>query len=245
MSQKRQHRWSRRIRGTVSLSIFTGIVIFCIAAGPYPEPLSNSKEIRAAKPTLESIDIWNLPVADYPLLSKFIRLKRIRLYSREGTFATDEKLKALADVGFTNLLHINLNNCRLITDEGIHSLSRIASLKELTLEGTTITDLACNIMASQMALSFVNIANCPAVTTKGLEQLALSKTLNYFSFSLDKLTQDEVMALIDSFKSITWCEIIDPARKLDAEAIKRKAAEKRIHVTVRPTGALQDMRLKP
>jgi hypothetical protein len=243
--QNREQRWLKRASRIAVRSLFAGVVISCIAAGPYPEPLSNRKDIRAAKPTLDSIDIWNLPLAEYSLLSKFTGLKRIRLYSREGTFATDEKMKALSDIGFTNVTYINLNNARLVTDEGIRSLSKLCSLKELTLEGTAITDVACDVMASQMALTSLNIANCIGVTKKGLEELAQSKTLNYFSFSCDKLTQTDALTLIDSFNSITWCEIIDPARKLDVYVIKNKGAEKKIHLTVRPTGALQDMRLRP
>jgi hypothetical protein len=226
-------------------SFFATFLFSCMAAGPYPEPLSNKDQIRAAKPTLDSIDIWNLPLADYPLLSKFAGLKRIRLYSREGTFATDEKLEALANLKLTNLFYINLNNCRLITDRGMKALSKIQSLKELTIEGTAITDEACDVIASKMTLSSVNVANCPGLTKKGLEELARSKTLHYFSFSSDKLTQEEVLTLVNSFNSIAWCEIVDPQRKLDANAIKANGVEKKIHLTVRPTGALQDMRLKP
>jgi hypothetical protein len=61
----------KRISGIVVRILSVSIMISCVGAGPYPEPLSNRKEIRAAKPTLDSIDIWNLPLADYPLLSKF------------------------------------------------------------------------------------------------------------------------------------------------------------------------------
>jgi hypothetical protein len=100
-------------------------------------------------------------------------------------------------------------------------------------------------MATNMALTVVNVANCSGVTKAGLIALAKSPSLQEFRFSVDGLTQDEVLALIDSFKSIAWCEVIDPARKLNATAIKKKGVEKKIHVTVRPTGALQDMRLKP
>ena len=236
-------QWSDRLFGGIGGVLFASVVISCIGAGPYPEPLSNSKSIRAAKPTLDSIDIWNLPLADYPLLSKFIGLKQIWLWSEEGTFATDEKLKALAGIGFTNLIYINLNSCRLVTDIGIEALSKTRSLKQLTLEGTAITDVACDIMASRMSLELVNIANCPRVTKKGLEKCSRSITLNYFSFSSDTLTQEEVLTLIDSFKSITRCEIVDKQGKLDAKAIKAKGKGKNIHVSVRSTGALQEMKL--
>jgi hypothetical protein len=166
------------------------------------------------------------------------------LFSREGTFATDEKLKALADIRFTNLIYIDLNNCQLVTDKGIEALSQIQSLKQLQLEGTAITDAACFQMATNMALTVVNVANCSGVTKAGLSSLAKSESLQEFRFSIDGLTQNEVLALIDSFRSIAWCEIIDPAEKLDATTIKKKGTEKKIQATVRPTGALQDMGLK-
>jgi len=251
MDEPKIHRKSgntgkaKRMSAIIPRILFATIVSFCIAAGPYPEPLSNSKDIRAAKPTLDNIDIRYLPLADFPLLAKFKNLKRVRFYNRESAGATDEKLKALADIGFTNLIDIDLNNCRLVTDKGINNLSKIQSLKQLALEGTAITDEACFQMATNKALTGVNVANCSGVTKAGLSALAKSESLQEFRFSADDLTQDEVPALIDSFRSIAWCEIIDPAHKLDAAAIKKRGVEKKIHVTVRPTGALQDMRLKP
>jgi hypothetical protein len=225
------------------LSLFGHVAFSCIAAGPYPEPLSNKKEIRAAKPTLTSIDIRDLPLEDYSFLSKFTNVKKIYMTGWENSFVTDEKLNALAGIGFTNLIYIGLNNCQMVTDKGIAALSKIRSLKELTLEGTAITDTACDVMSSQMSLEMVNIANCPGVTLKGLEKVARSNTLNYFSFSSDKLTEKEVLALIDSFKSINWCEIVDTQGKINADAIKEKAKERNIHISVQPTGALQEMKL--
>jgi len=218
-------------------------VLLCIGAGPYPEPLSNRHQVLAAKRSHDSIDIWNLPLEDYALLSKFAGLRRIWLDSEEGTFATDEKLKALAELNFTNLFYINLNNCRLVSDNGIQALSNIRSLKELPLEGTAITDKACEVMTSRMSLTMIDIANCPGVTKMGLEKLAKSKTLESFEFSADSLTQEEVLALVGAFSNVTWCEIVDTQRNLDANAIKEKAAERKIHMMVRPTGALQEMRL--
>jgi hypothetical protein len=225
--------------------IYASIVSSSIAGGPYPEPLSSSKEIRAAKANLDSIDIWNLPLADYPLLSKFAGLRRVRLFSREGTLATNEKLKAIADIGFRKLEYIDLNNCRLVGDRGIEALSKVPSLRQLQLEGTAISDAACFKMATNMTLNVVNVANCSGVTKAGLSVLAKSEPLREFRFSVDDLVQDEVLALIDSFKGVAWCEIVDPAQKLDASLMKSKGQEKKVHLTVRLTGALQDMRLKP
>ena len=247
--QQGERPWLKRFCSWVSRTVlcifFVTIGISCIAAGPYPEHLSNKKEIRVAKPALTSIDIRNLPLEDYPLLSKFTNLKNIYMTSWGNSFVTDEKLKALADIGFTNLTYIGLNNCQLVTDKGITALSKIQSLKELSLEGTAITDAACIQMASPMSLTMIVVANCDGITKMGLSALAKSASLQEISFSADKLTQDEVLALLDSFRNVTWCEIIDPKNKLDSNAIKAKGAEKKIHVTLRPTGALQDMRLKP
>jgi hypothetical protein len=235
--------WFKHLaRGILSI-VLASIVFPCIAAGPYPEPLSNSKDIRSAKSTLDSIDIWNLPLVDFPLLSKFTGLKQVRLWSKEGTFVTDEKLQALAVIGFTNLIYINLNNCQLVTDNGIKALSQIHSLRQLILEGTAITDAACDIMATQMSLTSAQISNCSGITKTGIEELARSKTLQYFSFSSDKLTQQEVLTLIDSFKSVTWCEIVDLEGKLNVSAIKAKGKALGIHVSVRRTGALQELEL--
>ncbi|MBP7828086.1 MAG: hypothetical protein KA236_16245 [Verrucomicrobia bacterium] len=64
--------------------LFAITVNSCIAAGPYPEPLSTAKDIRTAEPTLDYIDIRDLPLAGFPLLAKLQSLKRVRFYNREG-----------------------------------------------------------------------------------------------------------------------------------------------------------------
>jgi len=208
--------------------------------GKTPERLSTRRDIQKAKPGVEDIDIWNLPIQDYPLLAKFKSVKQIGLDCSEGTFATDEKLKALAALSLTNVTDIILTNCRLITDKGIRALSKIRSLKGLGLEGTSITDAALKTMASEMQLSGVNVANCDGLTMTGLRTLATSKTLKEISFSADKLTQDEVLEPINLFRNITWCGIVDPHNKLDVKTIKEKGVEKNIRIVVMKTGALQD-----
>ena len=229
-----------------------GLAISCVmafeAAGQgrdtlgnkWPERLHTNRDIQSAKPDVESIDIWDLPIQDYPLLVKFARVKNIMLDSQKGTFATDEKLKALARLDLTNLTGIIMVNCRLITDEGIRALVRIRSLTGLELEGTAITDAACETMSTRMSLTGINVANCNGVTLEGLKRLAISATLKDFVFSAGKLTQQEVLDLVASFKNVTRCDIVDPQRKLDANAIKAKGNERGMQVFLRQTGALQD-----
>ena len=101
----------------------------------YPERLSNKTDISRASSSAKAIDIWKLPIGDYPLLRKFTNVEDILLDSEEGTFATDEKLKALSKLGFTNLLGISIFNGRLITDDGITALSGIHSLHGLRSRG--------------------------------------------------------------------------------------------------------------
>jgi hypothetical protein len=209
-------------------------------AGSYPTRLSTKSDIQSANQDAKHIDIWHLPVEDYPLLSKFHQVYEIDLASREGVFATDAKMKALSELGFTNVAQIVLLNCRLITDKGIRYLARIPSLRGLGLEGTAITDAGCQEIASDMHLTSVDIANCPQITRKGIDALAASASLQEITFSADNLSQEEVLKVIASFKSVTWCEIVDLQHKLDWNAIRTTGAEKRIHTVVKATGALQD-----
>jgi len=218
-----------------------GCALSCLAGDiSHPERLSNRRDIEATKPEAEDIDVWNLPLRDYPLLVRFANVRRVELDSREGTFATDDKLRALASLGLTNIAYVTLTNCRLITDSGVRALCGIKSLKGLGLEGTAITDVGCEAMASQARLTGVNVANCSNVTLRGIARLAASESLQEISFSADTLTQEEAVGLIGSFKNIRWCRIVDQHGKFDGKAIEGMGSARGIHVTVRSTGALQD-----
>jgi hypothetical protein len=232
---------------TLLIAVVSGLAIFLargqgrdMLGNKWPARLSTSRDIKGAKPDVESIDIEKLPIEDYPSLAKFTRVKNVMLDSQEGTFATDKNLKALAALDLTNLTGIVMVNCRLITDDGILALARIRSLKGLELEGTAITDAACEVMGAQMRLTGINVANCNGVTLKGLKALTTSSTLKDVVFSAEKLTQEEVLDLVASFKNVTRFEIVDPHLKLDAKAIKKMGTERGIVILVRNTGALQD-----
>jgi hypothetical protein len=220
-----------------SVALLVGIVLPGIGAGSYPERIFSRADIRRANPTVEEMDISKLPIEDYPLLSKFTRVKKIRLYRVEGALVTDEHLKALAKLNFTNLFYVDLNNCRSVRDQGIEALAAIRGLKQLPLERTAITDKGCEFMASKMVLTMILVAHCDRVTKAGLEALTKSKTLTYLRFSADKLTQDEILTLLDSFKNLERCEIVDPQRRLDAATLKAKGEQRKIHVTILPMGA--------
>lgn len=194
--------------------------------------MSSRRDVYFSSASHTILDIGDLPVQDYPLLIKFRRVVNIRLPSREGQLATDDKLKVLATLGFTNLGSLTLENARLITDEGIRALSPIQSLNYIGIEGAAITDAACELMVSQWRLNAVGVLNCNGVTLKGLETLAMSDNLKELDFSTDNLTQKEVLDLLESFKNIKWCGIDDPQRKLDANAVKAKGTERGMYFSV-------------
>jgi hypothetical protein len=229
------------MKGFPAILALIAPILFAMGCRDYPERLSNKTDISRASSSAKAIDIWKLPIGDYPLLRKFTNVEDILLDSEEGTFATDEKLKALSKLGFTNLLGISIFNGRLITDDGISALSGIHSLHGLALEGTAITDVSCGLMASRMHLAQLNVANCQGITLNGLKTLAASVSLQGFEFSADKLTQEQVLNLIASFKNVTSCVIVDPDSKLDIATITAKCAEKKIHVAIKKTGALQEI----
>ena len=204
--------------------------------------LESATDIRAAPSDTEDIIIPELPLPAYPLLSKFRKLTHVAFYIEDGTGGSDEKLRALAAVDLPNLDDIMLLNCPLVTDNGIYALSKVPRLKHLQLEGTSISDKGCAIMASQMRLVGVNVANCTNVTKEGVAALAKSPTIAHLAFSFDSLSQHEVEELIDAFQG-TWCSIVDRPGKLNEAALKAKAAQKGITVVVKPYGALQSMKM--
>lgn len=207
-------------------------ILLAVGCGDYPEYLSSRRDIYFTSASHKILDIGDLPIEDYPLLVKFKRVVNIRLPSREGHFATDDKLRVLATLGLTNLASITLENARLITDVGIRALSPIQSLKVIGVEGSAITDAACGAMASERHLTCVSVMKCNGVTLKGLQTLAISDNLTELNFSTDNLTQKEVLDLLASFKNIKWCGIDDPQRKLDANAIKAKGTERGMYFSV-------------
>lgn len=209
--------------------------------GGHSSPLQSAQDIRRASADLQQIRIGLLPVSDYPLLSKFKRLKDVDFFTLNGTGADDAKLEALSKVKLDTLEGVLLLNCPKVTDVGFRHLSTIPSLKWVGLEGTSITDESLATMASKMKLTGVNVSNCSKVTKKGLAGLATSSTLKEFSFSADTLTQEDVVELVNQFKGIGWCGIVDPGNKLDVPILKKLGQQKGVRIVVKPTGALQDV----
>ena len=227
--------------------VFLGVTFICLTegCGNYPSALSSSTGIKWASPDIEMIAITDLPIEDYPLLAKFQKLKSIQYYKNGRSGATDAKLEALANVKLPRLKDIELIAAKSVTDKGVLALSRMPSLKGLSLEGTSITDNACEIMTSKMNLDGVNVANCDYLTMNGLLMLAKSETFKDISIPADKLTEDEVVRLIHGLKSITSCEFVDPKGRLNEKTLEALVSGKGITIIVKRTGALQDLQSTP
>lgn len=234
-----------RLGIVASGSMITSWLLLCNACGSYPAGLVTADDIRRAPSTTERISIPFLPIEDYPLLEKFYNLKAVDFYAIDGTGGNDEKLEALARLNFRSLYDIGLLNCPFVTDAGILSLSSIGTLKYLQLEGTSITDSAAKVIADNMGLLGVNVANCELISINGLRSLSRSESLIELGFSLGGLKESAVIDLISEFKTIQWCLIVDPEERLDESIIASFARERGVQVVIAKTGALEDVRTGP
>ena len=84
--------------------------------------------------------ISELHIKDFPALAKIHALFTVYF---DGPEATDEKLKALAQLRFTNLACVVFTDCPLVTDKGVEHLSQIPTLSRLGLRQMSVTDAAC------------------------------------------------------------------------------------------------------
>jgi hypothetical protein len=217
------------------------IAMLFTACGSWPEPLATRGDVQGANPEIKQIIITDLPIELYPLLARFSNLWDINLDDFTGTNTTDRKLEALASLDLSHLGTISLLNCREVTDKGISQLLKFHSLNGLQLEGTSITDAGCATVA-QMQLIWVNVANCPKVTLRGLKLLIVGPRLTEIGFSAGDLTQSDITNLIDLFASKSgekkWLSITDPKERLNAGEIEKYLKAKNIRGFVDSAGVL-------
>lgn len=218
-------RFSLKRASCIVLCILSAFLVSCTSLGvivftKHPEILASKWDVRLTKADTQQIRIPALPIEAYPYLAKFKRLKDVDFY---WNGANDAKLWELSTVGLTNLQHIGLLDCPQVTDEGIRAIANIPSIRSLGLEGTSITDAGLELMATQMKLTSVNVKNCQGVTRQGVQKLAQCPSLTGFSFSADGWTELQVLELIDSFKNVTWCGIMDSQGKLNVNLLKARS----------------------
>ena len=174
--------------------------------------------------------ISKVRIEDYPALTNIHAL--YTAYFDGG--ATDEKLKALAQLRFTNLECVVVANSPAVTDNGIEPLSRIPTLERISLSGLSITDKSCETLVTKMHLLGIHVPDCSNVTVNGLVKLAQAETVESLSFSLGKLRQDDLIRLIITAASqLGRIDIVmnDGAEsRLDLPALRKAAKAKRIRL---------------
>ena len=206
-----------------------------------PYVLESESDIKEAPSAADEVHISTLPIEAYPLLAKFRKIRRIDFYNKNGNGADDGRLQALARLKFPTLKDVCLLNCPAVTDVGIVALASFPSIKELQLEGTSITDRAVQILLDQMGAPDLNVANCKGVTFKGLRLLATSAR-GELGFSTENVNQAEVLELINILKpGVEYCAIVDQTKKLDAAPIEAACKKRGIKLDLRSKGALQEM----
>jgi hypothetical protein len=191
----------------------------------YPSNLKSHSDIWLTSKGETHINVSRLPLDLFPKLAKFHQVFEVDF---DGG-GTDDKLKALAQIGFTNLSEVVLTDCPLVTDKGIDYLSAVSSIRGLGLRGTSITDRSVATFARMSRLEGVNIEGSTGVTLKGLMTLAQSDTLTDICFSGAALTQGDLLRIIGAVRHVTRIEIVDPADgRLDAPALREAARAKNI-----------------
>eukprot|EP00854_Cymbomonas_tetramitiformis_P012785 gene12785-15113_t len=162
-----------------------------------------------------------------PGLSALGRLTSLTSLSLNGCSVTDEGLEGLSML--TNLAHLDLRRCKLLTDQGMPSLFHMASLTSLNLGGgltnvashlpglrsldlslcpqvadTALADLTCKLTA----LTCLNLSMCERLTDEGLVSLAPLTSLASLDISLCKdLTDAAVGALPARHNALTHLNV--------------------------------------
>jgi serine/threonine protein kinase/Leucine-rich repeat (LRR) protein len=140
----------------------------------------NDKAISALGelPALESLNLAKTGVTDesFATLAKFPRLRVLGLQSAPvsgsglvkhplpklthvylgTTDVTDATLKALRDS--SDLIVLDMSNCRLITDLGVTQLSTLSKLEQLDLSLTRITDASASTVGKLKRLRHLNLS---------------------------------------------------------------------------------------
>lgn len=174
--------------------MLTGFLVASVFGLSAAEPkLPSEIIITSRSKTHVHAVISDLPLQKFPELAKIHALFTVYF---NGPGATDEKLKALTQLRFTNLACVVFTDCHLVTDRGIEHLAQISTLAGLGLRQMSITDAACDTMVRHMRLTEVNMPNCTNVTVNGLLKMAQSEKIESVGFSVGQMTQDDLIRLI-------------------------------------------------
>ncbi len=137
--------------------------------------VSTPDEIDALPADTEVIGARFLPVKHFPKLARFKQLTALTFHTGWGVgeaAVTDEGLRVISEIGFSDLDTIMLSHCNKITDEGLRYVVKIESLKWIGLSACPgITDAGISTLATATQLETVDLRGCPNITDVGLERM--------------------------------------------------------------------------
>ena len=223
--------------------VLSSLLPLSMLAVTYPEPIRNKKDIvRApADTTMVRLPDKGLPVSDYPLLAKFEKLEHLDFKSKEATSgADDERLRAIAEIGFRKLFDVNISSSENVTDQGLKDLLRLPAIRMLALEGTSISDAGLSKVVDDGRIEAINVANTPNVTYKGIASLTKLKSLKELGFGTKNLTQPEAEKIIRTLPKGAYCMIVmSAAPDWKWDQLREIADDNGIKLVVRRGGRAQ------
>ncbi len=110
-----------------------------------------------------------------------IRLPAEREFSIRARNLDDETLKQLiAEIeGLSEIVSLNLSECRNVTNEGIRFLKSLPHLIELNLSSCSLTDSGLAELKPLNHLLHLNLSFCNRITNLGLQKLRDLRRLEY------------------------------------------------------------------
>ena len=159
------------------------------------QSLPRGVTITSRSKTHVHANVSGLRTEDFPALARIHALSTVYFY---GQGATDEQLKALAQLRFTNLGCVVFTDCPRVTDQGIEYLSQIPTMERFGLRRMSITDAACETMAAKMHLLEVNMPDCTNVTVNGMLKMVRSESMESIGFSAGRMTQEDLFQIIST-----------------------------------------------
>lgn len=217
-------------------SVWIALALLVQGCGEYPESIHSIWSIRTTSASKDAIVVDGLPLADWPRLGKFRRLRHFSIAAGYAAEVTDDHLLVLSRIRFPDVQQLSLAHAGKVTDESLAALASFPSLRGLQLTGTAVTDKGLAILASFPHLEGVDLQDCRLLTPAGFLALGQSTTIRDVSLSLGPLSQSEIESLIGKLPRISRWTIEDRDAKLDLDSPMLRSLASRNHVSVYVTG---------
>lgn len=171
----------RNKRRIALVSILLGLLTGC---GSWPPVVDSGAEIRRLdvdKLDESAIRVRGLPDEDIPELIYVADIRRLDFSSGWAVMEaliSNDGLRALSKISFTQLEHLDLGHCNGIGDEGLVHLTKMKTVRWLSLMACeNISDEGLKNLKPMRTLRVLDLRGCPKITDAGLGYLAEMKHL--------------------------------------------------------------------